>query len=143
MTLRSHHDYRTGRLPRIAVGGIEGAASTADLRGELIGAEREYIYRMLQDGRITDESRRRIERELDLEEAIIANKCAGPGAAVLRRGRAMPLGCQSRTRKRCNRRRDAPCRASPGFTTAHLPCNRKLTPRALTSKRTGYAWPSP
>jgi hypothetical protein len=31
----------------------------------------------LQDGKITDESRRRLERELDLEEAIIANKKAG------------------------------------------------------------------
>ncbi len=44
------------------------------MRRELIAAEREYIYRLLQDGQITDEARRRIERELDLEEASLAFK---------------------------------------------------------------------
>ena len=44
------------------------------MRGELIKAEREYIYRLLQEGQITDEARRRIERELDLEEAAITLK---------------------------------------------------------------------
>jgi CPA1 family monovalent cation:H+ antiporter len=39
---------------------------------ELIAAEREHIYRLLQEGQITDEARRRIERDLDLEEASIA-----------------------------------------------------------------------
>jgi CPA1 family monovalent cation:H+ antiporter len=29
---------------------------------------------MLRDGRITDETRRRIERDLDLEEASLANR---------------------------------------------------------------------
>jgi hypothetical protein len=38
----------------------------------LIGAERKYIYRLLQEGKITDEARRRIERELDLEEESLA-----------------------------------------------------------------------
>ncbi len=55
----------------------EAAAAAADLRAELIAAEREYIYRLLQDGEITDEARRRIERELDLEEASIACKREG------------------------------------------------------------------
>jgi len=73
-TLRSHQDYRTGRLPRSMSDGVEIAAITADLRTQLIDVERDHIYRMLQEGRITDESRRRIERELDLEEAIIATK---------------------------------------------------------------------
>ena len=76
-TLLSHQSYRAGRLPRSSSEGIEAAHLTADLRGELINAERELIYKMLQDGRITDESRRRIERELDLEEAIIASKMRG------------------------------------------------------------------
>ncbi len=53
------------------------ATAAADLRTELIAAEREYIYRLLQDGQITDEARRRIERELDLEEASIACKKEG------------------------------------------------------------------
>ena len=49
-------------------------AAAAELRAELIAAEREYIYRLLQDGKITDEARRRIERELDLEEESLAFK---------------------------------------------------------------------
>ena len=45
----------------------ESVGAAAELRAELIAAEREYIYRLLQEGQITDEARRRIERELDLE----------------------------------------------------------------------------
>ena len=41
--------------------GLDPASRAADLRAELIAAEREYIYRLLQDGLITDEARRRIE----------------------------------------------------------------------------------
>jgi len=55
---------------KVKLGG-DAAAVAAELRMELIAAEREYIYRLLQDGQITDEARRRIERELDLEEASI------------------------------------------------------------------------
>jgi monovalent cation/hydrogen antiporter len=75
--LKARHDYRAGRLPQNTPDGTDTAAVAADLRAELIAAEREYIYRMLQDGRITDEARRRIERELDLEEASIACKKEG------------------------------------------------------------------
>ena len=75
--LRAHDDYRSGRLPRSVTDGVETAAMTGDLRTELIGAEREYFYRLLQQGQITDESRRRLERELDLEEAIIAGRRHG------------------------------------------------------------------
>ena len=75
--LRTRHEYRVGRLPRNTPEGVEAAAVAADLRTELIAAERQYIYRMLKDGQITDEARRRIERELDLEEASIACKKEG------------------------------------------------------------------
>jgi monovalent cation/hydrogen antiporter len=57
--------------------GVETASAAADLRSELIAAEREYIYQLLREGKITDEARRRIERELDLEEASIARKKEG------------------------------------------------------------------
>jgi monovalent cation/hydrogen antiporter len=73
--LRARHDYRTARLPRFGPDGLDGDVAhtmAAELRTELIAAEREYIYRMLQEGKITDEARRHIERELDLEEASIA-----------------------------------------------------------------------
>jgi Na+/H+ antiporter len=75
--LRARHDYRTGRLPDPTPDGLDAALAAADLRSELIAIEREYIYRLLQDGQITDEARRRIERELDLEEAGIACKREG------------------------------------------------------------------
>jgi len=74
--LRARHEYRLGRLPRNSEG-VVTASAAADLRSELIAAERQYIYRLLQDGQITDEARRRIERELDLEEASIACKKEG------------------------------------------------------------------
>jgi len=72
--LRARHDYRAGQVPKNAPDGHETVAAAARLRAELIAAEREYIYRLLQNGEITDEARRRIERELDLEEASLALK---------------------------------------------------------------------
>jgi CPA1 family monovalent cation:H+ antiporter len=70
--LRARHDYRAVRFPDPTSNQPDAALAAADLRSELIAAEREYIFRLLQDGRITDDARRRIERELDLEEAGIA-----------------------------------------------------------------------
>jgi monovalent cation/hydrogen antiporter len=75
--LRARHDDRVGRLPRDPSDGFETASAVAELRSDLIAAECEYIYRLLQEGKITDEARRRIERELDLEEAGIACKKEG------------------------------------------------------------------
>jgi CPA1 family monovalent cation:H+ antiporter len=68
---------RVGRLPRSPSDGFETASAVAELRSDLIAAEREFIYRLLREGKITDEARRRIERELDLEEAAIACKKEG------------------------------------------------------------------
>jgi monovalent cation/hydrogen antiporter len=70
--LHARYHYRLGRFPRSSTEGAEAAAAAADIRLELIAAERDYIYRMLQEGQITDEARRRLERDLDLEEASIA-----------------------------------------------------------------------
>ena len=69
LTARNHH--RSLHLPKTAADGFETAAKSAQLHVELIKAEREYIHEQLRKGEITDESRRRIERELDLEEASI------------------------------------------------------------------------
>jgi monovalent cation/hydrogen antiporter len=71
--LRARHDHHAGQLPK-NLGSVEVTAAAAELRAELIAAEREYIYRLLQQGQITDEARRRIERELDLEEESLAFK---------------------------------------------------------------------
>jgi CPA1 family monovalent cation:H+ antiporter len=46
----------------------------AELKLDLIRVEREYIYQLLRDGKITDEARRKLERELDLEEASILSR---------------------------------------------------------------------
>jgi monovalent cation/hydrogen antiporter len=69
--LRARHDHRVSQLPKDA-NSREALAAAAELRAELIAAEREYIYRLLQEGQITDEARRRIERGLDLEEESLA-----------------------------------------------------------------------
>jgi monovalent cation/hydrogen antiporter len=69
--LRARHDARRQQFPNSMTDGLEVAALSAKLRLELIEVEREYLYQLLRDGKLTDESRRRIERELDLEEASI------------------------------------------------------------------------
>lgn len=71
---RARHEARSQQFPRTLEEGWDAAALGASLRMELIAAEREYIYQLLRDGKITDETRRKIERELDLEEAAIACK---------------------------------------------------------------------
>jgi CPA1 family monovalent cation:H+ antiporter len=73
--LRARHDHRAGQVAS-EVGGREAVAAAAEVRADLIDAERKYIYGLLQDGIITDEARRRIERELDLEEESLAFKRA-------------------------------------------------------------------
>ena len=64
------------QFPTTISDGIERAALNDGLRLELIEAERQHLHRMLREGRITDESRRRIERELDLEEAALVSRSA-------------------------------------------------------------------
>ena len=49
-------------------------AAQTKLTRELIASERIFIHALLREGRITDEARRRIERDLDLEEASLANR---------------------------------------------------------------------
>jgi monovalent cation/hydrogen antiporter len=70
--LRARHNHRAGQVPENSADGLKALAEAAELRADLIGAERKYIYRLLQEGKITDEARRRIERELDLEEESLA-----------------------------------------------------------------------
>jgi CPA1 family monovalent cation:H+ antiporter len=71
--LRAHQEHRVQQWPKDADGKAAVAVALA-VRTDLIRAEREYIYGLLRQGRITDEARRRIERELDLEEAAITLK---------------------------------------------------------------------
>jgi len=66
--LRARHETRTNQLPDSLdpAARLRSAAGT-DLTRELIAAERQFIHDLLRDGKITDETRRHIERDLDLK----------------------------------------------------------------------------
>jgi Na+/H+ antiporter len=72
--LRTRHQSRVQILPVNLTEGLDHMRQTARIKAALIEAEREFIYQLLRDGKITDEARRRIEYELDLEEAGVANR---------------------------------------------------------------------
>ena len=73
--LRARHEVRANQLPgSLTPDDYDASALGIELTRELIGVERKTIHVMLRDGKITDETRRRIERDLDLEEASLANR---------------------------------------------------------------------
>ena len=73
--LRARHETRANQLPdSLDPEARDISAAGAELTRELIAAERKFIHDLLREGRITDETRRRIERDLDLEEASLANQ---------------------------------------------------------------------
>lgn len=69
--LRRRHTDRLAEFLGIADAAVPGnpAVADAELQAELIGAERRRILALHAEGRLSDEARRRIEREFDLEEA--------------------------------------------------------------------------
>ncbi len=73
--LRGRHETRANQLPQsLDPDGHDVSAMGTELVRELIASERQFIHEQLRDGKITDESRRRIERDLDLEEASLSNR---------------------------------------------------------------------
>ena len=73
--LRARHEIRANQLPdALDPDAHDVSAAGTDLTRELIAAERKFIHVLLRDGKITDETRRRIERDLDLEEASLSNR---------------------------------------------------------------------
>jgi monovalent cation/hydrogen antiporter len=73
--LRARHETRANQLPdSLDPDRYDVSAAGTELTRELISAERKFIHGLLRDGKITDEIRRRIERDLDLEEASLANR---------------------------------------------------------------------
>jgi Na+/H+ antiporter len=80
--LRTRNESRLQLLPTNLTGGLEHARLSVDLKKELIDAERDFIFQLLRDGKITDEARRRIEYELDLEEASVANRGKDEGGWI-------------------------------------------------------------
>lgn len=77
--LRTRNAHRIQVVPNDLQDGVEQARATAVVKRELIEAERAFIFQLLRDGKITDEARRRIEYELDLEEASVANRARDGG----------------------------------------------------------------
>ena len=73
--LRARHEIRVNQLPdSLDPNHHDVSAAGTALTRDLIAAERKFIHNLLRDGQITDETRRRIERDLDLEEASLANR---------------------------------------------------------------------
>ena len=73
--LRARHEIRANQLPdALDPDEHDVSAAGTELTRELIAAERKFIHVLLRDGKITDEIRRRIERDLDLEEASLSNR---------------------------------------------------------------------
>src|SRR4051812_46819976 len=73
--LRARHEIRANQLPdSLDPDKHDVSAMGTELTRELISAERKFIHALLRDGKITDETRRRIERDLDLEEASLSNR---------------------------------------------------------------------
>jgi len=72
---------------------------------KLISAERKFIHVLLRDGKITDEIRRRIERDLDLEE-----RASPIGSIARRRCRKIPRAIFLLESSRRNAGTHTPCR---------------------------------
>ena len=73
--LRARHEVRTNQLPTsLDPDAHDVTMAGSALTRELIATERKFIHVLLRDGKITDETRRRIERDLDLEEASLSNR---------------------------------------------------------------------
>ncbi len=77
--LRTRQDYRSSRLRHKGHihGDSRGLRLASKIRSDLFETERRFIFDLLRQGRITDEFRRRMERELDLEEASAAGHAEG------------------------------------------------------------------
>lgn len=74
--LESRHETRLRALPEPAPVTGENTPPTrgAGFVREIIAVERKFLHKLLRDNKITDETRRRIERDLDLEEAVVNNR---------------------------------------------------------------------
>src|SRR6202011_1561550 len=121
--LRARHETRANQLPdSLDPDKHDVSATGTTLTRELISAERKFIHMLLRDGKITDEIRRRIERDLDLEEASLAN----------REYRKVPLG---RVACRAQPHTPASSRRSPGRRECVTPTPHGAAGRHSRSRR--------
>ena len=79
--LQARHEERLRRLRRhhATSGGDRVVRAGATLELELIAAERARMHELRESGALGDEARRRLERELDLEEVRILQLDQAPG----------------------------------------------------------------
>jgi monovalent cation/hydrogen antiporter len=91
--LRARHEHRAGQVPHDTLGD-DAIAAAVELRAELIAAERKYIFRLLREGKITDEARRRIPDRVRVERCRLDRlRRDDPGdAGDRRRDRRTRLG---------------------------------------------------
>jgi CPA1 family monovalent cation:H+ antiporter len=80
--IQSRYDARLALTPRSLTDGIEVARGREQLRLDLIEEERQLIHALLREGKINDETRRRIERDLDLEEVAIRTRSGSDDAPL-------------------------------------------------------------
>ena len=80
--LRTRNMTRNQILPKDLKDGLDKIRLSAAVKRELIEAERAFIYQLLRDGKLSDDARRRIEYELDLEEASLANRGSDGGGWI-------------------------------------------------------------
>ena len=79
--MRNFYEYRRQRFATRFTGQTEDGGEGGDyegrslayqrLRRELLDAERKALLQLSDQGRLSDETRRRVERDLDLEDACL------------------------------------------------------------------------
>jgi CPA1 family monovalent cation:H+ antiporter len=62
------------QVPRDVGDSLALERSIARLRAELFGEQRRVLHQLLREGRLSDEARRRLERDLDLEEETLCHR---------------------------------------------------------------------
>ncbi len=72
--VQDHLADQRRHVPDVPGGRPAPACSAAELRAALIGEQRRVLHQLLRDGQLSDESRRRLERELDLEEEALRHR---------------------------------------------------------------------
>ncbi len=72
--VQTHIANQRRQIPRDLGDSLALAQSVAALRAELISEQRRVLHELLRDGKLSDESRRRLERDLDLEEETMRHR---------------------------------------------------------------------
>jgi CPA1 family monovalent cation:H+ antiporter len=72
--VQTHIENQRRQVPRDIGDSLALARSIAELRAELIGEQRRVLHQLLREGKLSDESRRQLERDLDLEEESLRHR---------------------------------------------------------------------